>query len=76
MSLVKDLIIDLVKRLDDIKRAVDLVEKKKQVKKLAKESQNQKLWQDRDKGQALIQKLSGLKDELGVIEEIDNKKNG
>ncbi len=75
MSLVKDLIIDLVKRLDDIKRAVDLVEKKKQVKKLAKESQNQKLWQDRDKGQALMQKLSGLKDELGVIEEIDNKIN-
>ncbi len=72
MSLVKQAL-ELRNRLDQLKRVVSYGEKESEIENLAKKSQSEGLWQDREEGQRLMQELSELKTEVEVIKEMDGK---
>lgn len=73
MNLLKDLIKDLEKRLTQVKQAADVSSKNEMIKKLSSQSQETDLWQDREKGQKLMQELSDLKMQVETIESLDEK---
>jgi peptide chain release factor 2 len=78
MQDIKSKINELVERLDKLRRAIDLNERKKKVEELEAQTQNPDLWKDQEKARGLMQELAGLKKQLeeieGLAEEISTLK--
>jgi peptide chain release factor 2 len=64
MSLVKQQIIEVKTRLDQLLGASSFDEKKAKLLKLEAESRDEKIWQDREKAQNLMQSISSLGSEI------------
>jgi peptide chain release factor 2 len=78
MQEIKLKIDELAERLDKLRRAIDINERKKKIETLEKQSQDPNLWQDQERARGLMQELAGLKKQLeeieGLTEEISTLK--
>ena len=70
MQDLKERVNDLFARLEKLKGAFDLIEKKKKLEILEVESSDSNLWNDQEKAKKVLQELSDLKKELTEIEDL------
>lgn len=70
MQDLKERVNDLFIRLEKLKEAFNLVEKKKKVSILESESADPNLWNNQDNAKKVLQELSDLKKELSEVEDL------
>lgn len=73
MSLVKQQIQEVKVRLDQLLKASNFDEKKSKLAELESESLSEKIWQDREKAQALMQKISGIRSEIELADNLQTE---
>jgi len=73
MKSIKELVKSLNKRLSELIKVVDLEGKNKEIKELEQKSLEKDFWQDQEKAQKLMQKLSAIKTEIENINEVKKK---
>lgn len=66
---------DLINRLNKLKEAIRLPEKKKRVEVLEAEVSNPNLWGDQEKARKITQELADLKKEVAEVEELSETLN-
>src|SRR3989344_4489334 len=76
MQDLKERVNDLFARLQKIKNAFNLIDKRKRIETLEGESSNPNLWSDHDKAKGVMQELSDLKKELEEIEDLTSTISG
>jgi peptide chain release factor 2 len=67
---MKEKVEELIGRLDQLIKAVDLPVKKEKLGKLKKLSEDPHLWQDQDKAKNTLQELTGLQSEVDRLESL------
>jgi peptide chain release factor 2 len=70
MQDLKERVNDLFMRLEKLKAAFNLVEKKKKAEILEGESSNPDLWNDQEKAKKVLQELSDIKKELSEVDDL------
>ncbi len=70
---MKEKIEDLIARLDQLIKAVDLPEKSIKLGELKKQSEDPNLWQDQDKAKNILQQLNSLQSEIDQIENLKDR---
>jgi len=76
MKSVKEQVTQLEKRLDELAKVIDLEAKKKEIKKLEKQTTAADFWRDQEKAQKVMQRLSGLMREIETVEAMAKKIQG
>ena len=70
MQEIKTTVESIAARLEKLKSALNLAEKKRKVEVLSRESASPELWNDPEKAKKTLQELSSLKKELEEVEEL------
>ena len=70
MSLTKEKLLELDKRLAELVKIIKLADKKEYLKKLTEKSQAEDLWRDKDKAQKLMREMADTQDEIELIENL------
>ena len=73
MKSIKEQILGLEKRLNELVKTIDLASKKVKVKQGEQQAAKPDFWQDQDRAQKLMQQLSDLKEEIEMVEEMEEK---
>ncbi len=73
MKSIKEQILGLEKRLNELVEVIDLSSKKTKVKQGEQQTIKPDFWKDQDRAQKLMQQLSGLKEEIEAMEKMEEK---